>query len=659
MDFGEKYLAPFSARIRFWAVKRTMKRNLVFRVTFLGLVLLGMSATPLHSQIAYVSRNANGAIQLHQMNPDGSGDVSIPLALPNASFPIWSRDGTQLALTASDPALPGVHTQNIFSISRATGAVQQLTDYHDIIDPINTALSYTFPNYKAFSPDRTAMATFSIAETGGTGGAGVVDLPVLEVHSLTGTANPIQVHTDIGRDGRHHGGEGVDWSPAQNLLAAPLVSSVPFLSGGGPGETTAIFLIEPINAAVLQGHAQKVTFARADSNIQTGVLWTEHDYSPKFSPNGVGLAYVRSFQLHNLLGSLTPDPDIQSIRILNLSNGADTEVITLPAGTYISSLDWSPDGTRLAFDLALQAVNPVVGPLQQPQPETNQIYVVNVDGSGVTQLRGNGNGNPTWSRTTPPQVPATLANISTRMRVGNGDNAMIGGFIVSGSDPKRVIIRGMGPSLGSAGVQGALDDPFLELHQGDSTIATNDNWQQAPNVDEIPNGFAPSDPRESVIVMTLSPGSYTAVLRGAQGQIGVGIVETYDLAADSNSKVANISTRGFVETGDNAMIGGLIVTGGNGRVLLRAIGPSLQSFGVTSAVQDPTLELFDGNGTAMQSNDNWQEASNANDIPSGFAPSDTREAAIMASLTPGSYTAVVRGKNNTTGVALVEAYNFQ
>ena len=635
-----------------------MKQNSVLKITLVTSALILAAASTSPAQIAYVSVNPNGTLQLHQMNADGGGDVSLPLPFANGGLPSWSRDGAQLAVTASDPALPGVHTQNVYSISRATGAIQRLTDYHDIIDPGNVALSYTFPYHKAFSPDRSALATFSITQTGGVGGNGVVDLPVLEVHSLTATANPIQVHTDIGRNGRHHGGEGVDWSPTQNVLAAPLESSTPFLSGGGPGETTAIFLIEPINAAVLQGHAQRVTAPRADADISTGLLWTEHDYQPKFSPSGVGLAYVRSFQSHNLTTQLTPNPDIQSLRILNLTNGADTQVINLPAGRYVTTLDWSPDGTRLVFDLALQA-DSVVGLLQQGRPETNQIYVVNADGSGLTQLRGNGNGTPAWSRSTLPPQPATLANISTRMRVGSGDNAMIGGFIVTGSEPKKVIIRGMGPSLGNAGVQGTLSDPFLELHQGASTIASNDNWQQAPNVDEIPNGFAPSDPRESVIVTTLPPGGYTAVLRGAQGQTGVGIVETYDLAAGSNSKVANISTRGFVETGDNAMIGGLIVTGGNGRVLLRAMGPSLQSSGVANVLQNPTLELFNGSGAAMQSNDDWQQAPNTSEIPPGFAPGDPRESVIMTSLAPGNYTAVVRGTNNTTGVALVEAYNLQ
>ncbi len=245
------------------------------------------------------------------------------------------------------------------------------------------------------------MAIFSITQTGGSGsegGGGVVEVPVLEIHSLTKIANPILVHVDKTRNGRHHGGEGIDWSPTRNRLAAPLESSAPFLSGGGPGETTAIFLMPPVKLAVQRGRATQVTFPRADANIQTGIFWTEHDYQPKFSPNSVGLLYVRSFQSHSLLTSLNPDPDIQSLRIRNLNTGADTELHRFPRGTYITTVDWSPDGNQIVFDLAIQDSNPVVGPLQQGIAKKNQIYVINSDGTGLRQLRGNKNGTPAWRK---------------------------------------------------------------------------------------------------------------------------------------------------------------------------------------------------------------------------------------------------------------------
>ncbi len=361
------------------------------------LLLTGLSSAL--GQIAYTRLQSSGALTLHQMSANGNGDTTINFPFAQVGFPTWSRDGSQLAVTAFKPASVPTHTWNVYGIARRNGAVQKLTDFQDILDPHNLAFSYTFPWYKSFSPNGKFMAIFSLTQTGGSGdgGGGVVDVPVLEIHSLRNTANPILVHVDKTRNGRHHGGEGVDWSPTQNTLAAPLESSAPFLSGGGPGETTAIFLIPPVLSAVQLGKATQVTFPRADSNIQTGLLWTEHDYQPKFSPNGVGLVYVRSFQAHALTTSLNPDPDIQSLRILNLNTGADTEIRNFRQGTYITTVDWSPDGKRLVFDLALQT-DSVVGPLQQGRAETNQIYIINSDGTGLKQLRGNGNGTPSWRR---------------------------------------------------------------------------------------------------------------------------------------------------------------------------------------------------------------------------------------------------------------------
>ena len=251
-------------------------------------------------------------------------------------------------------------------------------------------------------------------------------------------------------------------------------------------------------------------------------------------------------------------------------------------------------------------------------------------------------------------------NISTRMQVLAGDNALIAGFIVTGpsGSSKKVLIRGLGPSLANFGVPGTINDPLLELHKADGTVVTNDNWQDG-DTSEIPNGFSPSDPRESLIVATLSPGNYSAVLKGAHGETGVGIAEVYDLDSASTAQLANISTRGFVNTGDNVMIGGFIVSGTEPTsVLVRAIGPSLTAFGVQGALPATTLELHDSNG-AVISNEGWRNTQEADIVATGLQPSNDNEAAILATLVPGSYTAVVRGKDNTTGIGLVEAYNLQ
>jgi len=269
-----------------------------------------------------------------------------------------------------------------------------------------------------------------------------------------------------------------------------------------------------------------------------------------------------------------------------------------------------------------------------------------------------------------PPPTGQLLNISTRMEVLQGDEVLIGGFIVTGSDPKKVIVRGIGPSLP---VNGSLADPTLELHQGNTTLATNDNWKindqtgQSQEAEIQATTIPPKNDLESAIVATLNPGSYTAVLAGKNGGTGIGLVEVYDLAQGANSKLANISSRGFVDTGDNVMIGGLIAggpSGGSTRVLVRALGPSLTNSGVAGALGDPTLELHDGNGTTIASNDNWKTrpdgSSQQTEIEgTGIPPSNDLESALVRLLSPGSYTAIVRGVNGTTGVGLVEAYNLQ
>jgi hypothetical protein len=261
----------------------------------------------------------------------------------------------------------------------------------------------------------------------------------------------------------------------------------------------------------------------------------------------------------------------------------------------------------------------------------------------------------------PTPAPATLVNISTRLRVLTADNALIGGFIVTGNTPKRVIVRAIGPSLASFGIPGVLADPVLELHgPGAFATITNDNWRDTQASEIEATGIAPSNDLESAIVATLSPGAYTAVVRGNNGGTGVGLVETYDLELAADAQLANISTRGFVDLGDNVMIGGLILGNGNmnARVLIRAIGPSLSAFGVPDALADPVLELRDNNGALIGADDDWRDTQQAEIEATGIPPGNDRESAIVQTLAPGTYTAIVRGKNDTTGVALVEAYRL-
>jgi N-acetylneuraminic acid mutarotase len=273
-------------------------------------------------------------------------------------------------------------------------------------------------------------------------------------------------------------------------------------------------------------------------------------------------------------------------------------------------------------------------------------------------------------------LPPQLSNISTRAFVQTGDNVTIGGFIIQGTESKRVIIRAIGPDLTQYGVPNVLADPTLELHdRTGALIASNNNWVTtiiggiitANQVQDIQSsGYAPGDGLESAIIADLAPGNYTAIVRGVNNMTGVALVEVDALSGNASSILANISTRSFVQTGDKVMIGGVIVQGTEPkRVIIRAIGPELTQYGIPNALANPTLELHDGTGALIASNDNWQTtimggiitSGQVSDIQnSGLALGDARESAILANLPPGNYTAIVRGVNNTSGVALVEVY---
>lgn len=266
---------------------------------------------------------------------------------------------------------------------------------------------------------------------------------------------------------------------------------------------------------------------------------------------------------------------------------------------------------------------------------------------------------PSPTPTPTPIPPAQLANISTRLSVERGDNVLIGGFIITGNEPKKLIVRGMGPSLAAAGLANALLDPELELFNGaGSAIAFNNNWPENANAQQIiESTLAPGNGAEAALLVSLDPGLYTAVLRGVNESAGVGLIELYDLGLGADSKLANISTRGLVQTGDDVLIGGMIVLGGSPqKVIIRAIGPSLADSGVAGALDDPTLELHDSNGTVLAFNDDWRSNQQEEIIATTIPPKKDAEAAIVETLQPGSYTAVVRGAKESTGVALVEVY---
>ncbi|HEY2713728.1 MAG TPA: hypothetical protein VGI60_14535, partial [Chthoniobacterales bacterium] len=259
-------------------------------------------------------------------------------------------------------------------------------------------------------------------------------------------------------------------------------------------------------------------------------------------------------------------------------------------------------------------------------------------------------------------APAAHAeNISTRLDVKTGAQVGIDGFIVTGTGPTQVLVRGIGPSLAASGVEGILADPVLELHKPDGTVLTNDNWRDTQELEIEAAELAPTNDAESALVAELAPGAYTVILSGKDGGTGIGLVEAFDLGRGVVSQLANVSTRGFVGTDEDVLIGGIIIGPSDGSTtdtVVRAIGPSLAQSGITGPLINPFLELHNGTGELIASNDDWQDdPTQAAELTAlNLGPTDPRESALKVTLDPGSYTAIVSGTNGGTGVGLVEVY---
>ncbi len=366
----------------------------------------------------------------------------------------------------------------------------------------------------------------------------------------------------------------------------------------------------------------------------------------QFSPTGVYLGTFATGRLNNPEG-LTFD-SLGNLYAAN--NGSDSVEV------------FSPTGVDLGF-----AAQNVGGPVGLAFDTNQNLYVVAARDAAIVKITGTGSSSLFALTGFSPgfiavQTPPILVNISTRLNVGTGENVLDSGFIVHGTGTKTLLIRGLGPSLGSAGVANPLADPVLQLHDSAGAILqTNDNWRTTQESEIAATGIPPSNDAEAAMIVTLAAGSYTVVESGQNSTTGVGLMEIYDLTNGFGPDLANLSTRGFVGTASNVMIAGFIFgapTGGQGSVLLRALGPSLGTLGVANPLADPVLELFNADGTIVATNDNWQSTQQAAIEATGAPPSNVAEAAIVATLAPGNYTAVESGKNGGTGVGLIEVYNL-
>lgn len=302
-----------------------------------------------------------------------------------------------------------------------------------------------------------------------------------------------------------------------------------------------------------------------------------------------------------------------------------------------------------------------------------QVPASSVRGETADLDRDGEDGQSETASATDPINPASVVrsgkevNLSTRLHVDTGDHVGIAGFAISGTSTKTVLIRALGPSLAQFNVPGVLQDPILELYDANQNlIATNDSWRSSQESQIQATGLAPGDDREAAILITLPAGNYTAIIRGANNTSGIGLIEFYDQNPTSSTRLTNISSRAEVGTSDNVMIAGFIVGNGLGangdgssQVLVRVIGPELSNFSIPDPLQDPILELHDSNGTLLVANDNWKDSQQSAIQSTGLAPGDDRESAVLVTLVQGNWTAIVTGKNGTSGVSLVEVYRIQ
>ena len=422
-------------------------------------------------------------------------------------------------------------------------------------------------------------------------------------------------------------------------------ASTRLVATGLPEGLTCDPLTGIISGAVIAAGSSAVTLTISDGEFQTSVVlqltFTGDAALPVItSPSQTSLVPGEFFTYTIAAPTSTPgDPVTYSI-IGTLPSGLQFDAATGTISGTLASTASKGYGFRAA---ATGSASPVLG--------TVQLFASNSKGTATL---------PLIFLLAQPRV----VNISTRLAIGTDQNVLIGGFIVTGSAPKKLIIRAIAPSLNIAGtpVPGTLQDSTLALFEGETFLGENDDWRSAQEQDILQTGVPPPDDRESALVAILNPGAYTAVVGGKDGTTGIGLIEVYDLGTASletsaDSNLANISTRGFVQTGDDVMIGGFIASGGATKVIVRAVGPSLVNRGVEGGLADTELEFVDGNGSTVGSNDDWRIGGQEQQIiDTTVPPQDDRESAIVATINPGAYTAIVRGKDSRTGVGLVEVY---
>jgi sugar lactone lactonase YvrE len=382
------------------------------------------------------------------------------------------------------------------------------------------------------------------------------------------------------------------------------------------------------------------------------VSQTNNNIISKITPGGTKTTFASSL---NVPEGLAFDSS-GNLYVANFNNGKITKI--------------TAGGTKSAFTTSLSA------PRHLTLDQSNNLYVADFPTQKIFKFTPAAVKSTFASSTNAGGLafePASghLTSISTRASVQTGAGVTIAGFIVTGTDSKTVIVRGLGPTLSQPpfNVSNVLADPTLDLHDSTSSIATNDDWQTAANANQIPTSpvdYRPPNSLESAILKTLQPGAYTAIMSGSgknPSPTGNGLVEVYDLATSTFSQLTSVSTRGFVGTGDNVMIGGIITSGGNGstQIVIRGLGPTLGQppFNVPNVLADPYLELRDVNGNLLEANNDWKDPDQVAIQATGLAPPNNLESAIVVTVGTGNYTAILKGNNGGTGIGLVEVYKIR
>ncbi len=489
------------------------------------------------------------------------------------------------------------------------------------------------------------------------------------------TPYPANVFTppDIGSDGSHYFVQNTVELFALNPSGAQRWHRTLSNYVAGP-------IVDPLNTQLVMGSAETadhagflISASASDGRELWRVTLPPEDptvFNPAIGANGFNQFVSTRARFtadgetaYAMTATATGDNNTSRSFIYSLATGNPAAPSPTATATATPTATETPTATPAQSPAATPTATATATPTSPPIPTPSPTPGVSPTPISTATATTTATATPTATATaTATPIPASKAiNFSTRMRVESGNNAGIGGLIITGTSPKRVLIRAIGPSLTDSDVSQMLRDPVLELHgSGAFVTVTNDNWRDTQESEIQATRIPPTNDLESAIITTLIPGAYTAIVRGNESS-GVALVEVYDLTQGVSSKLGNISTRAFVSTGDNIVIAGFTLGGNNSedRIVVRGIGPSLAAFGIADGLTDPRLELRDASGTLIEANNDWQDnsAAAAELAGAGLAPTDRRESAIVATLPAGAYTALLTGQNGGTGIGVVEVYD--